>query len=174
MKILTLMIALLVCSADLVIAQTSGNRGTTTTRRPNSSNFGWQDRQREAEEASEKYRFELSRMSEDKWKEAALAMMAFESDGRSFSFHDVTRIAGAEADRKAVSKEADGSTEDSPAWIVEFGKKKPKILTLTLTDRNRTQVKCEATELLEAGGGYLGIFHTEYELLCVARPAGSS
>lgn len=172
MKILTWMLALTVCATGVAVAQGS-DRSSTPVNRPNSSNFGWQDRQREAGEASDRYVAELKTMSEEQWKETALAMMAFESNAQGFSFAEVVRIRGTEADRKAVFREASNSSAEAPAWVVEFGKKKPKVLTLTLTDRAHTEVRCAADQLLEAGSGYVGVFQTDFELLCIARPAGS-
>jgi len=174
MKTATCILALAVCATGAAVAQDGGSRGSTSVRRPNSSNFGWQDRQRAAAESSESYIAELKTMPEEAWKDAALAIMAFESSERSFSFDEVVRIGAATGDRKATSRPVGEEDAESPAWIVEFGRKKPKVLTLTLTDRARTEVQCAAETLFEARAGYVAIFQTEFEIFCLARPSGSS
>jgi len=174
MKIVALAVALAVGTTGVAVAQSAGSRGTSSTNRPNSSNFGWQDRQREADEARDKLLGQLAALSEQEWKDSALAMMTFDSSDRGFSFEDVVRIKAASADRKATTREGQGSTSEAPSWTVDFAKKTPKILTLTLSDPKSTEVRCEIGPLLEAGAGYLGIFFTEAELICVTRPEGSS
>ena len=169
-----IILALAVWSTSAAVAQDQGNTGRAPLNRPNSSNFGWQDRQRIAAEANDAYVAELKAMSEEQWKAAALAIMAFESTERGFSFDEMVRIGGASADRKAISRSALGEDEESPALVVEFGRKKPKVLTLTLTDRARTEVLCPAKELFEAREGFVAVFQTEFEIFCLARPGGSS
>ncbi len=170
MRIWALVLLFTVSSSSLAVGQVLRSPGAS--KRP-SSNFGWQNRQEEAIEEKEKFLDVLRDLSDEEWKQTALAQMAFGSAEGEISFSGAYRIGAATADRKAVTREVQGSSADPRAWIVAFGNKMPRILTLTLTDGARTRVRCEVGELLEAGEGYVGVFQTGYEILCMARPSRS-
>ena len=113
-------IASLVVLMALTLAATGwsqGRGGRSSVRRPNSSNFGWQDRQ---QEVSKDLEAELAKMSDEEWTEAALAKMSFLSAGNSLQLTEVVRISAAVGDKKAVTERDEYYREDSPAWIVRF------------------------------------------------------
>ncbi|MCZ6726523.1 MAG: hypothetical protein O7A98_04125 [Acidobacteria bacterium] len=169
MRSLSLVLLLTVCTATAAVSQ--GRGSNPSVRRPNSSNFGWQDRQNQTGGARQEYAAALAGLSEAEWREAALAMMEFESSDKDLLFTDVVRIGAAVADKKAVTERGEYYREDSPSWVVRFGKKTPKTLTLTLTDPRSTQVECTVGELLEIEEGYVGVFLVDAVLMCVTRSA---
>ena len=167
MKILNFALLLTICAAAAAVAQ--GDRGANTTPTSNSTTFSWQQQQRQAEELKEKYASQIADLSDAEWRETALAMMEFEAGQDDLLFTDVVRIGGAIADKKAVTEHGTTHSEDSPSWVVRFGKKTPRKLTLTLTDPNSTEVQCKVAELLQTGEGYVGVFLVDAVLMCVTR-----
>ena len=153
---------ILALCATAAVAQ---DRSNTSTSRPNTSNFGWQEQERQAEEMKAKYLLQLAELSAAEWQRTALASVKFESGAEELRFTDAIRIGRAEADKKAKTEAEDG------AWRVRFGKKTPQTLTLTLTDPNSTQVECAVDELLETGSGSVGVFVVEALLVCTTRAA---
>jgi len=167
-------IASLVILMALTVAATGWSQGRgsrSSVRRPNSSNFGWQDRQQEATRA---LITELDSMSDDEWTEKALARMSFLSDDNSLQLTEVTRISAAVGDKKATTERGEYYREDSPAWIVRFNKKQPRKLTLTLTDDRKTEIDCAVDDMVEHRQGYVGVFLHGDQLMCLTRPVAGS
>lgn len=132
----------------------------------------WQTDQALEKEEQARFLVEVERMSEEEYLSKALAWANFELGDSEIRLTGTLHIQDAAADRKATSEElSDGET---PGWVIRYGKKTPRILTLTLTDGDRTQVKCSMKDLASIGSGYVGIFQHEHELLCITRGLGAS
>ena len=136
----------------------------------------------------------------EKWREAALATVAFSFGERELVLRELGRVVDAVADKKAVTEKSGGAIEPDDAgeqddvedyfglelgsaepgqpleevWTVRFGKKTPRTLKLTLTDVHSTEVSCSMKDLEALGSGTIGIFEDAYVLLCVARDVESS
>lgn len=167
-------IASLVVLMALMVTTTGWSQGQgsrSSVRRPNSSNFGWQDRQQEATKA---LIAELGTMSDEEWTEKALATMSFLSGDNSLQLTEVTRISAAVGDKKATTERGEYYRENSPAWIVRFNKKPPRKLTLTLTDERSTEIDCVVDDMVEHRQGYVGVFFHGGQLMCLTRPISGS
>ncbi len=133
-----------------------------------SKGYGWQTEQALAKEEAARFQLEIAELSDEEWKERALAWLRFETSDTGMTLDDVFRVAGVDADARATTEPAEYFREDDPSWIVTYRKKTPKKLTLTLTDDAATTVQCAMPEG-EVPTGYFGIFLHETHLVCFAR-----
>ncbi len=134
-----------------------------------SKGFEWQTEQALAKEKAAEFRAHIERLAEDEWLETALATLRFDRSDGGLVLDEAFRIGDVAVDRKAVTEPGEYSRSDDPSWVVTFGKKAPRVLTLTLTDTASTEVRCAIEELLAVEDGTLGVFQSDTELLCFAR-----
>lgn len=131
----------------------------------------WQHDIDRAEELQAQLLADLSRLSEDEWKEKALAWVRFETDGgpkpSRIDVVDSHRVGDLRAKKADITRLGE---EDAPTWQVTYPKKPPKNLDLVLTDVNETAVTCKTGVAIDAENGHLGIFVHEGSLFCLARP----
>lgn len=129
----------------------------------------WQTRQGLELEELKAFEAELEGLSEEEWKERAIAWLAFDvAEGAVMTVAESYHVAGLDAGKKAtVAMTSDD--EDFPEWEISFGKKKPNDLDVTMTDRESTRVACPLGETFRLHVGHLGVFVRDAELICMTR-----
>lgn len=136
---------------------------------PNGRNDADMHDQTRQYEKVRKVSLELEQVDEEAWKKRALAWIRCRNGDGVLEVPEVYRVDGLEAGKKAeVEAVRDG--EEPPTFTVRYGKKL-KSLSLVLSDRDATEVKC-ATATLERGESLLGVFFVDGLLHCFGREAG--
>lgn len=147
-------------------AQRRGDRGDTKVGR---RGWEWQTGQDLEEEAMKRFQHDLDRLSDEEWKDQALAWIEFRTleDGSGIEVIGSDRVADLDGDELEV--EPLGSGASAERWNVGFAKKPPKQFGLILTDVNRTRIDCPLRQTVEKDGRALGIFQHAGTVLCMPR-----
>lgn len=137
----------------------------------------WQSEIDLAKEVLREMEAELSGLDLDAWKDRSVAWIeiAAAADGGAeyLAVPSSWHVGGLDAGRK-VEVELESEYDPEPKWQLRYDKKRPRSVTLVLTDEQATRVDCSLVELVEgAATGHLGVFvHAESNTVhCVPRPA---
>lgn len=166
---LALLVSLTTLATAPLLAQGRGS-GPTPIGRQGAT---WQHGLDQAEEREAQLMADLDRLSDEEWRQKALAWVRFETEGAkssTFSLPEAYRVGSVRATKADVAAQG---PEDSPHWQINFGKKPPKSITLVLTDTGSTEVECKTAGAMAARTGHLGVFVHEGMLFCLPRSGGS-
>lgn len=134
----------------------------------------WQTDQALSLEAMKEFNAGLAGLSDDEWREQAIAWLRLDIDEEGGEEWQV-RIEGA---HRVGSVDAGKKTQVDTGpggllpWIVSGSKKLPRSLSVILTDVDSTEVKCLLRGEAPQGAANLGVFVLEGQLVCAYRGAG--